>query len=225
MTETGSRSVMSVNCTADLPVVHGVDDDQSFLRSVMRLLRAAGFQVMGFNSAEDFLSHRFQTPDTPGCVILDLNMPGLGGLELQEIVQRQNQPLPVIFLTGYGDVPSSVRALKQDAIDFLTKPVPADDLVAAVKRALERDSEAREKRHQEGELLARYESLTPREREVLALVVRGLLNKQIAFELGTAERTVKAHRAQIMAKMQVQSLADLVRATERLDPILKRKNS
>jgi FixJ family two-component response regulator len=214
---------MARDSAPDAPIVHIVDDDVPFLRSVSRLLRAAGFQVIGFGSAEDFLSHRLHSPETPGCVILDLQMPGLGGLEVQEIVQQQPQPLPVIFLTGHGDVPSSVRALKQDAVDFLMKPVPADDLLAAVKRALASDADARAQRRQERELLARYEELTPREREVLALVVRGLLNKQVAYELGTVERTIKAHRAQIMAKMQVESLADLVRAAERLDHIFKRK--
>jgi FixJ family two-component response regulator len=207
---------------ADEPIVHVVDDDQSFLRSVSRLLRAARFEVSGFTSAEDFLSYLLQVPDVRGCVILDLQMPGLGGLELQKIVQQQQQPLPVIFLTGYGDVPSSVRALKQNAVDFLMKPAPADELVAAVKRAIERDSEARETQRQEREILARYEGLTPREREVLQLVVRGLINKEIAFELGTVERTIKAHRAQIMSKMHVNSLADLVRTTEHLNQILKR---
>ncbi len=209
----------------DVPIVHIVDDDPLFLRSVSRLLRATGFHVKGFTSPEDFLSHRAQYPDTPGCVILDLQMPKLGGLEVQEIIRQQKQPLPVIFLTGHGDVPSSVRALKRSAIDFLIKPVCSDDLTAAVKRAIAVDAEARETRQLDRKLLASYEGLTPREREVLVLVVRGMLNKQIAYELGTVERTIKAHRAQIMAKMRVGSLADLVRAAERLDQIFKRNDS
>ena len=199
------------------PIVHLVDDDSSLLRALSRLLRSAGFHVEQFSSAEAFLQHRRNSPDTPGCAIVDLQLPGLNGLDLQENLRQENEPLPVIFLTGHGDVQSSVRAMKHDAVDFLTKPVCADDLLAAVQRAFANDVAARKARHQKQELLARYEKLTPREREVLAFVVRGLLNKQIAFELGTVERTIKAHRAQIMAKMQVQSVAELVRITEQLN--------
>ncbi len=216
--ESGKSSAKLPTCA---PVVYVVDDDQSFLQAILRLLRAAGFQAEGFTSAEKFLLHRGSVPDIPGCVILDLRMPGLGGLELQEEVKQLREPLPVIFLSGHGDVPSSVRAMKSDAIDFLVKPVSADDLIAAVKRALEVDAEARQQRREIDELRARYEGLTRREREVLSMVVRGFLNKQIAFELGTVERTIKAHRAQVMAKMQVDSLAELVRVAERLGDILK----
>jgi FixJ family two-component response regulator len=201
------------------PIVHIVDDDPSFLRAVVRLLRSTGFQVERFNSAEELLEHRRKIPDDPGCVIVDLELPGLNGLELQESLNHQRDPLPVIFLTGHGDVPSSVRAMKQEAVDFLTKPVCVDDLVAAVNRAFAADTAARAARHQKRELLTRYHELTPREREVLALVVRGMLNKQIASELGTVERTVKAHRAQVMTKMQAQSVAELVRIAERLGEI------
>jgi FixJ family two-component response regulator len=203
-------------------VVHVVDDDPSVLRSVARLMRAAGFTVEVFGSAEEFLLERVRRQDTPGCVVLDLEMPGLHGLQVQEILGRLREPLPVVFLTGHGDVPSSVHALKHHAIDFLTKPVPADDLVAAVQRALDCDAEARERRSRERELLARFEELTPREREVLVLVARGLLNKQVAAELGTVERTIKAHRARVMSKMQVQSLAELVRVTDQIRDVLKR---
>lgn len=220
--ERGVQSHVAVKTTKDQPVVYLVDDDPSLLRAVSRLLRAAGFDVEVFGSAEEFISHYRNCPNTPGCVVVDLEMPGLSGLELQEFLKQQKEPLPVIFLTGHGDVFSSVRAMKRDAVDFLTKPVSVEDLVAAVKSALASDAEAREARRQERELVVRYEGLTHREREVLALVVRGLLNKQIAFELGTVERTIKAHRAQVMAKMQVQSLADLVRVAERLDHILKK---
>jgi len=198
------------------PVIRVVDDDPRFLRALSRLLRTAGFQVATFNSADEFLFHRRHNPDSPGCVVLDLQMPGLDGLELQERIASEREPLPVIFLTGNADVPSSVRAMKGNAVDFLTKPVSLDDLVGAVKCALARDAEGRQERRQVRELQSRYDGLTPREREVLALVVRGLLNKQIASELGTCERTIKAHRAQVMAKMEVQSVADLVRAAERL---------
>ncbi len=198
-----------------------MDDDAFYLRAVSRLLRAAGFRVEVFSSAEGFLLHRSGSPDVPGCVILDLRMPGLGGLELQELLKQLKEPLPVIFLSGHGDVPTSVQAMKSDAIDFLVKPVSVEELVAAVKRAFAADVEAREDRRQIRELRARYKGLTQREREVLGLVVRGLLNKQIAYELGTVERTIKAHRAQVMAKMKVQSLADLVRVAERLGDVLK----
>jgi FixJ family two-component response regulator len=198
------------------PVVHAVDDDPSFLRAVSRMLRSAGFQVTAFSSVAEFLAHRRGHPDTPGCLLLDLKMPGLGGLDLQELIAKEAEPLPVVFLTGHGDVPSSVAAMKQHAVDFFTKPVAADDLIPALQRAFVRDAEAREARRQLRELQERYQKLTPREREVLALVVRGLLNKQIAFEIGTGERTVKAHRAQVMAKMRAQSVAELVRAADRL---------
>ena len=218
---TAESETSSINPSNDGPVVHVVDDDPNYLRAVSRLLRAAGFRVESFSSAENFLVHRGRKPDVPGCVILDLRMPGLGGLELQDLVRQLREPLPVIFLSGHGDVTSSVQAMKGEAIDFLVKPVSVEDLVAAVKRALASDAEAREERRRMRELRGRYEGLTSREREVLALVVRGLLNKQIAYELGTVERTIKAHRAQVMAKMKVQSLAELVRVTERLGDILE----
>jgi FixJ family two-component response regulator len=206
-----------------MPTIYLVDDDPSVLRALTRLLHSAGYHSEQFGSAEEFLVYRGNFPDVPGCAIIDLKLPGLNGLELQERLRQQKEPLPVIFLTGHGDIPSSVRAMKRDAVDFLTKPVCADDLFAAVKGALAVDAEAREARHQRQDLLARYEKLTPREREVLALVVRGLLNKQIAFKLGTVERTIKAHRAQIMSKMQVQSIAELVRVTARLNDGMVRK--
>jgi FixJ family two-component response regulator len=207
------------------PAIYLVDDDPSVLRALSRLLRSAGYHVEQFGSAEEFLLYRGNFPDVPGCAIVDLKLPGLNGLELQESLGYQKEPLPVIFLTGHGDVPSSVRAMKHDAVDFLTKPVCADDLLAAIRRAFTADAAARDARHLRQELHARYEKLTPREREVLALVVCGMLNKQIAFKLGTVERTIKAHRAQIMAKMQVQSVAELVRITEHLSNTVIRKNS
>ncbi|MBP1608348.1 MAG: two component transcriptional regulator, LuxR family [Acidobacteria bacterium] len=200
-----------------VPTVHLVDDDPSILPALSRLLRSAGYRVEPFSSAEEFLNHRNKFPEVPGCAIVDLKLPGLSGLELQESLSKQQEPLPVIFLTGHGDIPSSVHAMKHNAVDFLTKPVSAGDLLPAVKRALDADIRAREARRQKRMILERYETLTPREREVMAWVVRGLLNKQVAFELGTTERTIKAHRAQIMAKMQVGSLAELVRISEQLD--------
>ncbi len=200
-----------------MPVVHIVDDDCHFLRSLSRLLETAGFQVAPFGCARDFLLHRLQHPDDPGCLVVDLQMPELDGLELQHRVASEEDPLPVIFLTGHGDVPSSVQAMKRKAVDFLTKPVSIDSLSAAVRCALARDAEARDERRALRELRGRFEMLTPREREVFALVVRGLLNKQIAYDLGTSERTIKAHRAQVMAKMQAQSVAELVRMAQRLE--------
>lgn len=196
------------------PVVRVVDDDPSFLRAVTRRLEAAGFEVQAFDSAEAFLA---RPSDAPGCVVVDLRMQGLSGLQLQEANARAEEPLPVIFLTGHGDVHSSVRAMKQGAVDFLTKPVAGEELVETVERALAFDVNARAARHRLRELRSRFGSLTGREREVFALVVRGLLNKQIAGELGTSERTVKAHRANVMRKMNATSVADLARAAELLE--------
>jgi len=207
------------------PVVHVVDDDPPVRRALSRLLHSHGFRVELFSSAEELLQHRCHSPGNPGCVIADLQLPGLNGLDLQETLRKEDEPLPVIFLTGHGDIRSSVRAMKGDAVDFLTKPVSESDLIPAIKRALAADAEARKERRQKRELLARYKELTPREREVMAMVVRGLLNKQIAFELGTVERTIKAHRAQIMAKMQVQSLAELVRVSGRLGDVAIREEA
>ena len=194
-------------------MVRLVDDDAMHLRALALLLRSVGFHVETFDSAEAFLAGRI---DSPGCAVLDLHMPGGGGLELQEALAQAPDPLPVIILTGQGNVPASVRAMKRGAIDFLTKPVVGDELIDAVRRAVAFDQTKRAERHQLRQLRARYETLTPREREVFALVVRGLLNKQIAAALGTSERTVKAHRANVMEKMQVKSVAELTRAATRL---------
>jgi FixJ family two-component response regulator len=193
-------------------VIYLVDDDPWFLRALSRRLQAAGYQVEAFGSAEQFLSRR--RSEALGCVVLDLRMPGPGGLGLQEALAQAEEPLPVVFLTGHGDVTSSVRAMKQGAVDFLTKPVQGDELLAAVEQALARDAAARETRRHQRQWRARYESLTPRERDVFALVVRGLPNKQIADALGTCERTIKAHRGQVMHKMGVQSPAELGRVFE-----------
>jgi FixJ family two-component response regulator len=194
------------------PIIHLVDDDPSFLRALSRRLRAADYQVETFGSAKEFLAHRCW--DAPACAVIDLQMPGPGGLELQEALAQAEEPLPVVFLTAHGDVSASVRAMKRGAVDFLTKPVQGDELLDAVRRALARDAAARETRRRKREWGTRYESLTSREREVFGLIVRGLLNKQIADALGISERTVKAHRAQVMHKMGVQSGAELGRAVE-----------
>jgi FixJ family two-component response regulator len=195
------------------PVVRVVDDDPTLLRAVATLLRAAGFTVTTFDTPGAFLADR---GGGPGCAVLDLHMPGAGGLELQEALALDDEPIPVIFLTGQGTVRSSVRAMKNGAVDFLTKPVAADELVDAVRRAIAIDAAARTERRGLRALRAAYERLTPREREVFALVALGRRNKQIAAVLGTSERTVKAHRANVMQKMGMASTADVARAAARL---------
>jgi FixJ family two-component response regulator len=196
------------------PVIHVVDDDASFRTAVTRLLLAAGYEVRGYASASEFMA---ASPGAaPGCVVLDVRMPGLSGLNLQQSFATMKEPLPIIFLTGHGDIPMSVRAMKAGAVDFLTKPVQREALLRAVQNALGRDATERALRSVLRELHARYESLTPRQREVLAHVLAGRLNKQIAFDLGTVERTIKAHRAKIMEKMGVESLAELVRVGQEL---------
>jgi FixJ family two-component response regulator len=197
-----------------------VDDDPSFLRALSRRLGAAGYQVECFSAAEEFLA--YPRSDIPGCAVVDLQLPGPGGLELQESLARAEVPLPVIFLTAHADGPSSVRAMKRGAVDFLTKPVRGDDLLDAVKRALARAASAHETHRKQRDWGARYQRLSPREREVFALVVRGLPNKQIADVLGVSERTVKAHRGQVMHKMHVQSGAELGRAVEWLSEFFQK---
>ena len=190
------------------PCVRVVDDDASVLKSLGRLLRAAGFAVQTFPSSQEFLQQH--DPEAPGCVVLDLSMPGLNGLQLQQALARFEAPCPVIFITGYGDVPASVRAMKAGAVDFLLKPFDQTQLLSAVRSAIEMDRCARAERAERSSLGARVAALTPREREVMAHVVAGRLNKQIAAELGTAEKTVKVHRARVMKKMGVASVAELV---------------
>ena len=189
------------------PTIFLVDDDPSFLSSMARLCRASGFVVRAFSSAADFLAQR--SPKAPGCVVADLQMPGMNGLELQEALARSDNPLPVVFLTGQGDIPSSVKAMRHGAEDFLTKRAPRQELLAAVERALARDAHDRQERTRRRELRARFDELTPREREVLNHVLRGQLNKQIAADLGVAERSVKRHRTSLMGKLEVQSVAQL----------------
>jgi FixJ family two-component response regulator len=196
--------------------VYLVVDDPPALRDISQRLQAAGFDVEAFSSGEAFQACQF---DAPGCVIGELHSRGGIGLELQDALRRTADPPPVIFLATPGDVSSSVRAMKQGAVDILARPVSTDALMDAVRRAIALDTDARAQRQAVRELRARYERLTPREREVFALVTRGLLNKQIAAELGAAERTVKLHRARVMEKMEVGSVADLTRAAERLGSI------
>jgi FixJ family two-component response regulator len=199
---------------AEKPIVHVVDDDDSLRKAVTRLLRAAGYDVRAYASAGDFA---LATRDNRrGCVLLDVRMPGPSGLDLQESLAREDEPLPVIFLTGHGDVPTSVRAMKAGAVDFLTKPIKRDVLLSAVRAALARDMRVHTSREQLRDLRARFAKLTPREREVFDLVVEGRLNKQIAAELGMAERTVKAHRGQVMSKMRATSVAELVHLADQM---------
>jgi RNA polymerase sigma factor (sigma-70 family) len=195
-------------------VVHVVDDDDSFRTALARLLRSAGYAVKAYRSAGDFLLDR--PGDGPGCLILDLRMPGPSGLELQEALAREELALPVVFLTGHAEVRESVRAMRHGAVDFLTKPVQRKELLAAVDEALARQSAQAGAATRRREVAGRFATLTPREREVLDLVVAGRMNKQIAAALGRSERTVKAHRARIMEKMQVDSVAELVHAESQL---------
>ena len=194
------------------PIVRVVDDDASFLTAISRLLRANGFTVKTYSSAHELLAQR--DADTPGCVLADLQMPKMNGLDLQSALAQSTNPLPILFLTGHGDIPSSVRAMRGGAEDFLEKTAPKEKLIEAVTRALTRDSREREAREQQRVLRARFDTLTERELEVLSHVVRGRLNKQIAGDLGIHERTVKLHRTAITTKLKVQSVAELTRLTQ-----------
>jgi len=194
--------------------IHVVDDDDSLRVALLRLLSAAGFEARGYASTGEFLLH--PPHDDPGCLLLDVNMPGPSGLELQAVLEHHNVALPVVFLTAYADVAASVRAMKAGAVDFLTKPVDRDVLLDAIRRALARDGVNRAAREESTRLLARFAALTPREREVFDRVVAGKLNKQIADELGIGERTVKTQRAQVLAKLGADSTAELGRLAEQL---------
>jgi FixJ family two-component response regulator len=195
-------------------VVFVVDDDARVRESLKNLIRSVGLGVETFASAQEFL--RSKRPDVPGCLVLDVRLQGLSGLELQKQMADADVEIPIIFITGHGDIPMTVQAMKAGAVEFLTKPFRDQDLLDAIQQALKRDREGREQRAKSEELHTRYSLLTPREREVMALVVTGLLNKQIAGELGASEATVKIHRHQVMEKMGAGSLADLVRMADRL---------
>jgi len=195
------------------PLVFVVDDDHSMRRSLARLLSSAEIEVKVFASADEFLA--CEKPDRPSCLILDLKLERQSGLDLQDEMARRGIMLPIIFITGYGSVPTSVRAMKGGALDFLEKPFSRRDLIDAIRRAVENDRKARQERTAADEIRQRIASLTPRERQVLAHVVAGKLNKQIASDLGIAEKTIKVHRARVMQKMKVTSLAELVRLSSR----------
>jgi len=196
------------------PIVIIVDDDSSMRTMIARLLDSVGMKSISFSAPEEFL--HTSPPDDPACVVLDVQMPGLSGLDLQRELAKAERRLPIIFMTGHGDIPMTVQAMKEGAVAFLTKPFRNQDLIDAVRQALNLDREARQQRALLANLRKRYESLTAREREVFALVTTGLLNKQIALKLGTTERTVKAHRGVMVQKMEAESVADLVRMADKL---------
>jgi len=191
-----------------------VDDDPSVRQGLQRLIRSAGWKPETFGSAQEFLDRR--RTETPSCLVLDLQLPGLSGLDLQKQMAEAGLETPIVFLTGHGDIPASVKAMKAGAIEFLTKPVDEEDLLRAIQEAIERDRRTRKQHAQLNDLRDRYQCLTAREQEVMRQVISGLLNKQIAAELKITEDTVKFHRGHIMRKMQADSLADLVRMAENL---------
>jgi len=195
-------------------MVFVIDDDTATRETLSSLIRSVGLQVELFGSAQEFLKSK--RPDAPSCLVLDIRLPGISGLDFQRKLADSNIGIPVIFITGHGDIQMSVRAMKAGAIEFLTKPFRAQDLLDSIHAALEKDRGRRERDAEIGELQTRFASLTPREKKVLPLVVSGLLSKQIAAEIGTSEATIKVHRSQLMRKMGAESVADLVRMAEKM---------
>ena len=203
------------------PTVFVIDDDASVREALSSLIRSVGLHVEIFPSAQEFLRH--ERPDAPACLVLDIRLPGLSGMELQRELTQSGIHIPIIFITGHGDIPMSVRATKAGAVEFLTKPFRERDLLRAIEQAIERDREALAQRREIAGLIARYDSLTPREQEVMGLVTAGLMNKQVAGEIGVSEITAKVHRGSIMRKMGAKSLAELVRMADALG--VRRSNS
>jgi FixJ family two-component response regulator len=202
------------------PIVFVIDDDRMIRDGLQSLIRSVGLRVETFASAQDFLIAK--RPDAPACLVLDVRMPGLSGLDLQLKLRDGGIPIPIIFITGHGDIPMSVRAMKEGAHEFLTKPVRGQDLLDAVHKAIASDRSLRQERRESNEIREKFDSLTPREKEVFELVVAGLLNKQIADQLKMSELTVKTHRAHVMEKTQAESLAHLVRMSEKLKSLARK---
>lgn len=198
------------------PIVFIVDDDDSVRKALTRLINSVGLNVETFASADDFLKR--ESHNGPACLVLDIRMPGLSGLDLQDELVAAGRTLPIIFVSGHGNIPLSVRAMKAGAVDFIEKPFEDQSLLDAINHSLKKDRQAKLEQAELREIQRRVDSLTPREREVFAHVVSGKLNKQIAFKLGTSERTIKAHRARVMKKMQANTLTDLIRLAEKVGP-------